>query len=47
MFKRKDKKEQYAEFANDLYEHNIINDKTMDNIVASYNKPKEKDDFER
>lgn len=47
MFKRSDKKEQYAEFANDLYRHQIISDKTMDDIRIAYNtKTKEKDDFE-
>ena len=47
MFKRSDKKEQYAEVANDLYEHQIISDKTMEDIeIAYYNKQKEKDDFE-
>lgn len=28
MFKRSNKKEQYAEFDNDLYGHQIISDKT-------------------
>lgn len=47
MFKRSDKKEQYAEFANDLYRHQIFSDKTMDDIRIAYNtKTKEKDDFE-
>lgn len=47
MFKRSDKKEQYVEFANDLYEYQIISDKTMEDIrVSYYNKQKEKDDFE-
>ena len=47
MFKRNDKKEQYAEFANDLYRHQIISDKTMEDIRIAYNtKTKEKDDFE-
>ena len=47
MFKRSDKKEQYAEFANDLYRHQIISDKTMEDIRIAYNtKTKEKDDFE-
>jgi len=47
VFKRSDKKEQYAEVANDLYEHQIISDKTMEDIgIAYYNKQKEKDDFE-
>lgn len=47
MFKRSDKKEQYTEFVNDLYEHQIISDKTMEDIrIAYYNKQKEKDDFE-
>ena len=47
MFKRNDKKEQYAEFANGLYEHQIISDKTIEDIrIAYYNKQKEKDDFE-
>lgn len=47
MFKRSDKKEQYAEFANDLYRHKIFSDKTMDDIRIAYNtKTKEKDDFE-
>lgn len=47
MFKRSDKKEQYAEFANDLYGHQIISDKTMEDIRnAYYTKTKEKDDFE-
>lgn len=47
MFKRSDKKEQYAEFVNDLYRHQIISDKTMDDIRIAYNtKTKEKDDFE-
>ena len=47
MFKRSDKKEQYVEFANDLYEHQIISDKTMEDIRIAYNtKTKEKDDFE-
>ena len=32
VFKRSDKKEQYAEVANDLYEHQIISDKTMEDI---------------
>lgn len=46
MFKRSDKKEQYVEFANDLYEHQIISDKTMEDIRIAYNtKTKEKDDF--
>ena len=45
VFKRSDKKEQYAEVANDLYEHQIISDKTMEDIgIAYYNK--QKDDFE-
>lgn len=47
MFKRSDKKEQYVEFANDLYGHQIISDKTMEDIRnAYYTKTKEKDDFE-
>lgn len=47
MFKRSNKKEQYAEFANDLYGHQIISDKTMEDIRIAYNtKTKEKDDFE-
>ena len=47
MFKRSDKKEQYAEFANDLYRHQIISEKTMEDIRIAYNtKTKEKDDFE-
>ena len=47
MFKRNDKKEQYAEFANDLYGHQIISEKTMEDIRIAYNtKTKEKDDFE-
>lgn len=47
MFKRSDKKEQYVEFANDLYGHKIISDKTMEDIRnAYYTKTKEKDDFE-
>ena len=47
MFKRNDKKEQYAEFANDLYRQQIISDKTMEDIRIAYNtKTKEKDDFE-
>lgn len=47
MFKRSDKKEQYAKFANDLYGHQIISDKTMEDIRnAYYTKTKEKDDFE-
>ena len=47
MFKRSDKKEQYAEFANDLYGHQIISEKTMEDIRIAYNtKTKEKDDFE-
>ena len=47
MFKRSDKKEQYAEFANDLYGHQIIGEKTMEDIRIAYNtKTKEKDDFE-
>ena len=47
MFKRSDKKVQYAEFANDLYGHQIIGEKTMEDIRISYNtKTKEKDDFE-
>ena len=47
MFKRNDKKEQYAEFANDLYRHQIISDKTMEDIRIAYNtKTQEKDDFE-
>ena len=37
----------YAEFANDLYEHQIISDKTMKDIRIAYNtKTKEKDDSE-
>lgn len=47
MLKRSDKKEQYAEFANDLYGHQIISEKTMEDIRIAYNtKTKEKDDFE-
>lgn len=47
MFKPSDKKEQYAEFANDLYGHQIISEKTMEDIRIAYNtKTKEKDDFE-
>ena len=47
MFKQSDKKEQYAEFANDLYRHQIISEKTMEDIRIAYNtKTKEKDDFE-
>ena len=47
MLKRSEKKEQYAEFANDLYGHQIISEKTMEDIRIAYNtKTKEKDDFE-
>ena len=43
----KQKKFVYAEFANDLYRHQIISDKTMEDIRIAYNtKTKEKDDFE-
>lgn len=47
MVKQNDKKEQYAKFANGLYRHQIISDKTMEDIRIAYNtKTKEKDDFE-
>ena len=37
----------FEEFANDLYGHQIISDKTMEDIRIAYNtKTKEKDDFE-
>ena len=47
MFHRKDKEDVYAEVVGDLYDNQIISDKTFDKITGWDNeKSKEKDDFE-
>lgn len=47
MFHRKDKEDAYAEVVGDLYDNQIISEKTFDRITGWDNeKDKEKDDFE-
>ena len=47
MFHRKDKEDVYAEVVGDLYDNQIISEKTFDRITGWDNeKDKEKDDFE-
>lgn len=47
MFKKYNKKEQDKEFAEDLYNHGIINERTMSKLKFSCkNNDKEKDNFE-
>lgn len=47
MFHRKDKKDVYAEVVGDLYDNQIISEKTFDRIIGwDKEKDKEKDDFE-
>lgn len=47
MFHRKDKEDVYAEVVSDLYDNQIISEKTFDRITGWDNeKDKEKDDYE-
>lgn len=47
MFHRKDKEDVYTEVVGDLYDNQIISEKTFDRITGWDNeKNKEKDDFE-
>lgn len=47
MFNRKDKEDVYAEVVDNMYNHQIISEKTFDRITGWDNeKDKEKDDFE-
>ena len=47
MFHRKDKEDVYAEVVSDLYDNQIISEKTFDKITGWDNeKDKEKDDYE-
>jgi len=47
MFNRKDKEDVYAEVVGDLYDNQIISEKTFDRIIGwDKEKDKEKDDFE-
>lgn len=47
MFHRKDKEDIYAEVGGDLYDNQIISEKTFDRITGWDNeKEKQKDDFE-
>ena len=48
MLHRKDKEDVYAEVVEDLYDNQIISEKTFDRITGWDNeKGKEKDDYER
>ena len=40
-------KDKYKKFTIDLYEHNVIDQETFDDIRNNYSKDKRKDDFER
>lgn len=40
-------KDKYKKFTIDLYEHNVIDQETFDDIRNNYSKDKRKDDFKR
>jgi len=47
MFNKKDKEDIYSEVVSDMYNNQIINEKTFDRITGwDNNLSKEKDDFE-
>lgn len=46
LLRAKDK-DKYKKFTIDLYEHNVIDQETFDDIRNNYSKDKRKDDFKR